>query len=269
MRRSIGRLLIAASVLFVGGGYCPTLSAQTVNHSTTVKWDAVPVAVSYNVYRRTVTTGYSTRYSAVTGVLTYKDTVVVNGATYFYVVTAVDAGNVESLYSNEVTAVIPPDVVVPPPPPLPPPPPPVPVPAPIQSGNRIKVIATANIRATAVNNGFGTLLGTEPTDALGTVIAVSSATIPGVTAVWVQVKFDSCTASIPQCTGWMGSNNMTVVATPPPPPPPPLLTESCVPGVTVNTTVCTYSHTNFPPGSTLQSTGVIGMVTVAKSVTIP
>lgn len=84
--------------------------------------------------------------------------------------------------------------------------------------DRIKVNALANVRSTAVNNGFGALLGTEPAGALGTVAAVSSAAIPNSSAVWIQVKFDSCSASIPNCTGWMGSDNMTVVTTPAPTP---------------------------------------------------
>jgi fibronectin type 3 domain-containing protein len=37
----------------------------------------------------------------------YADNTVLSGQTYFYVVTAVDANNVESGYSNEVSAAIP------------------------------------------------------------------------------------------------------------------------------------------------------------------
>jgi fibronectin type 3 domain-containing protein len=44
--------------------------------------------------------------SLVTGV-SYTDTAVQSGVTYFYVTTAVDSSGVESLDSNQVTAVIP------------------------------------------------------------------------------------------------------------------------------------------------------------------
>jgi fibronectin type 3 domain-containing protein len=37
----------------------------------------------------------------------YSDSSALAGPTYFYVVTAVDASNVESAFSNEVTAVLP------------------------------------------------------------------------------------------------------------------------------------------------------------------
>jgi fibronectin type 3 domain-containing protein len=39
--------------------------------------------------------------------LTYTDTTVVSGQTYFFVTTAVDGSGNESVFSNEVTAAIP------------------------------------------------------------------------------------------------------------------------------------------------------------------
>lgn len=80
-------------------------------------------------------------------------------------------------------------------------------------GSRIKVTASANIRATAVQNGYGRKIGAEPAGALGTVTSVSTSGVssPPPAFVWIKVKFDSCTfTSKPACVGWMGSDNMTV-----------------------------------------------------------
>jgi fibronectin type 3 domain-containing protein len=51
-------------------------------------------------------------YSRINSVLNastlYTDSTVTDGLTYYYVTTAVDSTNVESAYSNQTTAVIPP-----------------------------------------------------------------------------------------------------------------------------------------------------------------
>jgi fibronectin type 3 domain-containing protein len=78
-------------------------------HSAALSWTASTSTVSgYNVYRGTVNGGPYTliNTSLVTGV-SYTDTAVQSGVTYFYVTTAVDSSGVESLDSNQVTAVIP------------------------------------------------------------------------------------------------------------------------------------------------------------------
>ncbi len=79
-----------------------------VPHSVLLSWNASTSTVSgYNVYRSTVSgTQYAKLNSALVG-LAYTDTSVLNGKTYFYVTTAVDANGVESVYSNEVSANIP------------------------------------------------------------------------------------------------------------------------------------------------------------------
>jgi hypothetical protein len=137
-------------------------------------------------------------------------------------------------------------------------------------GNRIAVIQGANIRATAVNNGAGALLGVEPTGATGTVLVVSPYGDSGFTVPnWVQVKFDSCTGAVliaDGCTGWMGSNNMVLSTTPPPPPPVPTLTETCV--NTTTSRVCTYTETN-QPGASLTSVGTAGGTTATVTGTMP
>ena len=82
---------------------------QPTAHSAALSWTAsTSVVTGYNVYRGTVTGGPYTLLNAPLVILTgYSDNTVLSGQTYFYVVTAVDANNVESAYSNEVSAVIP------------------------------------------------------------------------------------------------------------------------------------------------------------------
>ena len=85
-----------------------TATPQLV-HSAALSWTASTSTVSgYNVYRGTVNGGPYTLLNAslVTG-QGYMDTAVQSGVTYYYVTTAVDSNNVESLNSNQVTAVIP------------------------------------------------------------------------------------------------------------------------------------------------------------------
>jgi fibronectin type 3 domain-containing protein len=62
----------------------------------------------YNVYRSTVSgTGYAKINSSIDSALTYTDSTVQNGTTYYYVTTAVDSSGNESVYSNETQAFIP------------------------------------------------------------------------------------------------------------------------------------------------------------------
>jgi hypothetical protein len=82
---------------------------QLIAHSAALSWTAsTSVVTGYNVYRGTVSGGPYTLMNASLAILTnYADNTVLSGQTYFYVVTAVDANNVESGYSNEVSAAIP------------------------------------------------------------------------------------------------------------------------------------------------------------------
>jgi fibronectin type 3 domain-containing protein len=63
----------------------------------------------YNVYRGTTPNGpYSTRLNpSLVTVADYADSTVASGTTYYYVVTSVDSSNVESVDSNQATAIIP------------------------------------------------------------------------------------------------------------------------------------------------------------------
>jgi len=82
---------------------------QLIAHSAALTWVAsTSVVAGYNVYRGTVSGGpYTKLNSSLIAVTTYTDSTVQSGQTYFYVVTAVDANNVESAHSNEVSAIIP------------------------------------------------------------------------------------------------------------------------------------------------------------------
>jgi Abnormal spindle-like microcephaly-assoc'd, ASPM-SPD-2-Hydin len=78
-------------------------------HSAALSWVASSsTVVGYNVYRSTTSGSYGAPLngSLVSGV-SFTDTAVVAGTTYFYVTTAVDGGGNESVFSNEVQAAIP------------------------------------------------------------------------------------------------------------------------------------------------------------------
>lgn len=65
-------------------------------------WNASSGALSYNVKRGTTSGSYPDLFSGIT-TTNYTDTTVVNGTTYYYVVTAVNAVD-ESALSNEASA---------------------------------------------------------------------------------------------------------------------------------------------------------------------
>jgi fibronectin type 3 domain-containing protein len=80
-------------------------------HSVTLTWTAsVDAVAGYNVYRGTNPPGNEgatpINSALVTGT-TYVDTAVFAGEKVDYVVTAVSSAGVESIHSNEVSAVVP------------------------------------------------------------------------------------------------------------------------------------------------------------------
>lgn len=85
-----------------------TATAQ-VPHTVALTWNPSTSTVSgYNVYRSTVSgTGFARINSSLVAVLSYTDLNVLNGTTYYYVTTAIDAAGVESTFSNQATAIIP------------------------------------------------------------------------------------------------------------------------------------------------------------------
>ena len=94
----------------------PTKSASAtvtvvtaLQHSATLSWDAsASGVVGYNVYRAAQSGGPYTRINtALESATTYADLTVQAGQTYYYVVTAVDSSGLQSVNSNEATAVVP------------------------------------------------------------------------------------------------------------------------------------------------------------------
>ena len=92
-----------ATVSLSGTGVAP------VQHSVALTWNASTSTVAgYNVYRSTVSGNSYTRInSALVASVTYTDSTVQGGTTYYYVTTAVDSGSAESANSNEASATIP------------------------------------------------------------------------------------------------------------------------------------------------------------------
>ena len=80
-----------------------------VQHSASLSWHAsTSQVVGYNIYRSTQSGSYTAPLNpSPQPALTFTDTTVSSGVTYFYVATAVDSNSQESVASNEVTAVIP------------------------------------------------------------------------------------------------------------------------------------------------------------------
>jgi hypothetical protein len=79
-------------------------------HSVTLNWEASSSSnvIGYYVYRSTVSGGSYTRLtSSLVAALKYTDGAVSAGETYYYVVTAVNAGGTQSGYSGQVSATIP------------------------------------------------------------------------------------------------------------------------------------------------------------------
>lgn len=83
--------------------------AAATAHSVDLTWKAsTSVVAGYRVYRGLVSGGpYSLISSSLVLTTSFVDSTVVAGSSYFYVVTAVDLTNLESGYSNEVSAIVP------------------------------------------------------------------------------------------------------------------------------------------------------------------
>jgi len=83
--------------------------APQVNHTVALNWGASSSSVAgYNVYRSSVSgSSYAKVNSSLVGGASFTDSNVQTGQTYYYVATAVDASGNESVYSNEVPAIVP------------------------------------------------------------------------------------------------------------------------------------------------------------------
>ena len=107
--------LTGSSVLIASNASNSPLSVSlsgtgvAVQHSAILSWTASSsVVTGYNIYRSATSGGpYTTLNSSLNASTTFTDMSVLSGQTYYYVVTAVNASNVESAYSNQVQAAIP------------------------------------------------------------------------------------------------------------------------------------------------------------------
>ena len=85
-------------------------SGATIQHFVDLSWNpSTSGSVSgYNVYRANAVTGpFSKINSTLNSSLSYSDSLVTSGQTYYYTTTAVDSEGLESSYSNEVPVSIP------------------------------------------------------------------------------------------------------------------------------------------------------------------
>jgi ASPM-SPD-2-Hydin domain-containing protein/HYDIN/CFA65/VesB family protein/centrosomal CEP192-like protein len=83
--------------------------APQVNHTVALNWGASSSSVAgYNIYRSSLSgSSYAKVNSSLVGGASFTDSNVQTGQTYYYVATAVDASGNESVYSNEVPAIVP------------------------------------------------------------------------------------------------------------------------------------------------------------------
>jgi fibronectin type 3 domain-containing protein len=82
----------------------------TVTAQVVLTWTASqsPGIAGYNIYRSTTSGGPYTRINSILDpTITYNDTAVQDGITYYYVTTAVNNQGAESSYSNETSATVP------------------------------------------------------------------------------------------------------------------------------------------------------------------
>lgn len=84
-------------------------AATAASHYVDLSWTASASTVAgYRIYRGGVSGGpYTLLSNTLVSGTTFRDSTVLGGSTYFYVVTAVDSTGAESGYSNQVTAAIP------------------------------------------------------------------------------------------------------------------------------------------------------------------
>ena len=107
-------LLSAAvvSVLVLAGLLVAIMPGRPDHHSVTLTWHAPTLTkglavAGYNVYRSVQSGGPYVRIASLVKDLRYKDLLVGNERTYYYVVTSVDASGRESRYSREIEAKVP------------------------------------------------------------------------------------------------------------------------------------------------------------------
>jgi uncharacterized repeat protein (TIGR01451 family) len=86
----------------------PSPTPTPTAHSVHLSWaPSSSSVVGYHVYRGQVSGGPYSSASSSVDALSFDDSGVADGTTYYYVVTAVDSSGAESAYSNQATAEIP------------------------------------------------------------------------------------------------------------------------------------------------------------------
>jgi hypothetical protein len=105
---SAGSTTIQAAVGTINGSTGLTVT-QPVQHYVSLAWTAsTSPVVGYNAYRSTTSGGpYTKLNSSLISGTAYSDQTVQQGATYYYVTTAVNSQGVESVYSNQAVATVP------------------------------------------------------------------------------------------------------------------------------------------------------------------
>jgi fibronectin type 3 domain-containing protein len=99
---AIGSSAGAVSIALTGTG------GQLSSHTVALNWDpSTSNVVGYYVYRASANGTFAKINSAPAVLTQYTDANIQSGQTYTYVVTAVDANNVESDYSDSALAIIP------------------------------------------------------------------------------------------------------------------------------------------------------------------
>jgi hypothetical protein len=93
-----------------GVTFSGTAVPAPIPHSVALGWNASTSAniIGYNLYRADVAGGTYAKVNATPiGTTSFVDSSVVSGRTYYYVSTAVDSNNIESVYSSQAVAVVP------------------------------------------------------------------------------------------------------------------------------------------------------------------
>ncbi|MGH9703414.1 MAG: choice-of-anchor D domain-containing protein, partial [Candidatus Acidiferrales bacterium] len=107
--RFSGSLEVASNAPSIGVSLVGT-GTEAGPHAAVLNWTAstTRTVVGYNVYRGSTAGGpYTKLNSSSVADLTFTDSTVVPGQTYFYVLTAVDSSGIESAITGEVSGLIP------------------------------------------------------------------------------------------------------------------------------------------------------------------
>ena len=101
-------LMPATAILLLWPARLMEVHAQGKVHSDVLTWNASTSTnvAKYNIYRSTTTAaGYVNIGNVPAATLTFSDSTGTGGTKYFYVVTALDSGGDESIFSNEASVI--------------------------------------------------------------------------------------------------------------------------------------------------------------------